>query len=109
MGKKFFLIEFLDLANMDATLDFAPWFYGRKFLYTIPWVPNFDVSTGNYYMLPVWVEFPFRSIVLESTKFKMAHSRGEILLYVRGEEHSTYPNNKACIFWHLREAIPYSI
>lgn len=90
-------------------LDFAPWFFGRKFLYTFPWVPNFDVMTCNYHMLLVWVEFCFKSIVLESAKFKMAHCLGEIFLYVRGEECSSYPNDKACIVWDLREAIPYNI
>lgn len=39
LGKNFFLIEFVDLPDRDATLDFSPWFYGRKFLYTFPWVP----------------------------------------------------------------------
>lgn len=109
LGKNFFLIEFEDQADRDSALDFAPWFYGRKFLYTFPWVSNFDVTTGNFYMLPVWIELPFRSIVLESARFKMAWCLGEILLYVRGNDHSSYPNDKACILWDLREPIPQSI
>lgn len=60
-------------------------------------------------MLPIWVEFPFWSIVLESAKFKLAHSLGEILLYVKGSERSSYSNDKACILWDLREAIALNI
>lgn len=60
-------------------------------------------------MLPIWVEFPFRSLALEGAKYKLAHNLGEILLYIRGEERISYPNNKACILWDLREEIPQSI
>lgn len=109
LGKNFFLIEFADHVDRDVAIDYAPWFYGIKFLYIFPCIPNFDLSTRHYYMLQVWVAFPFCSIVLESTKFKMACSLSEVLLYVRGEERSSYPNDKACILWDLREAIPYSI
>lgn len=60
-----FLVEFSDPTDQDAALGFAMWFHGRKFLYTFPWVPNFDVGIGNYCMLLVWVEFPFCSIFLK--------------------------------------------
>lgn len=60
-------------------------------------------------MLPIWVEIPFRSLALEGAKYKLARSLGEILLYIRGEERSSYPNDNACIFWDLREEIPQSI
>lgn len=102
-------MNFSDLDDRDATLDFAPWFYGKKFPYTFPWVPNFDVTIENYHMLSVWVEFPFCFIALKSAKFKMAHCLGEILLYVRGEERNSYPNDKAYIPWDFREAISHSI
>lgn len=49
--KIYFLIEFDELEDRDATLDSAPWFYGQKHLYTFPQVPNFDVTTGHYNML----------------------------------------------------------
>lgn len=32
LGKKFFLIEFADLADRDVALDFSPWFHEREFL-----------------------------------------------------------------------------
>lgn len=53
LGKNFSLIEFDDPADRNNALDFSPWFYGRKFLYTFPWVPNFDLTIRNYNMLPV--------------------------------------------------------
>lgn len=109
MGKNFFLIEFDEADDRDEALDLAPWFFGRKFLYTFPWEPNFDVTTGNYHMLPLWVEFPFRSVALEGAKYKLANSLGEVLLYVRGNKQSSYPNDKACILGDLREQIPMSI
>lgn len=86
MGKNFFLVEFDEPEDMDEALAFAPWFYGRKFLYTFPWEANFDVTTSNYFMLPVWVKFPFRSLALEGAKYKLASFLGEVLLYIRGNE-----------------------
>lgn len=53
LGKNFFLIDFEDLADCDSALDFAPWFYERKLIYTFTLVSNFDVTIGNYHMLPV--------------------------------------------------------
>lgn len=51
----------------------------------------------NYHMLPVWVEFSFQSLAPEGAKYKLARNLGEILLYIKGEERSSYPNDKACI------------
>lgn len=64
VGKNFFLIEFDEVVDRDKDLVFAPWFFGRKFMYTFPWKANFDVTTGDYHMLPVWVEFPSALLLL---------------------------------------------
>lgn len=106
VGKNFFLIKFDEEGDRDEALAYAPWFFGQKFSYTFPWEPNFDVTTSHYRMLPVWVEFPFHSLALEGAKYKLANNLGEVLLYVKGNEKSSYPNNKACILWDLREQIP---
>lgn len=66
VGNNFFLIKFVDIEDRDVALDSAPWFYGRKYMYTFPWIPDFDVTRGHFNMLPVWIEIPFRSLVLES-------------------------------------------
>lgn len=97
VGKNFFLIEFDEAKAKDEALAYAPWFFGRKYLYTFLWEPNFDVTTENYHMLPVWVEFPFRSLDLEGAKYKLAHSLGEVLLYIWSNKRRSYPNDKACI------------
>lgn len=60
-------------------------------------------------MLLVWIEIPFRSLVLERTKYKLTLSLGEVLLYVKGNKRTSYQNNKACILWELIEPIPKSI
>lgn len=103
VGKNFFLIEFDEAEEWDEALAYTPWFFERKFLYTFPWEPNFDVTTRIYHMLLVWVEFPFCSMALEDAKHKLANSLGEVLLYVRGNERISYLNDKACILWDLRE------
>lgn len=109
VGKNFFLIKIDQAEDKDIALAYALWFFGRKFLYTFAWQPNFDITMGNYHMLPAWVEIPFRSLSLEGAKYKLAKSLGEVLLYIRGNKRSSYPNNKACILWDLREPIPECI
>lgn len=52
-SENFFLVEFKEAKDRDISLSYATWFYGRKYLDTFPWEPNFDVTTGNYHMLPV--------------------------------------------------------
>lgn len=108
IGKNF-LIEFDQGEDWNAALEYAPWFFGRKFLYMFPWEPNFNVTIGNYHMLPVWIKIPFRLIALEGAEYNLSRSLGEVLLYVRGNERSSYLNNKACILWDPREPIPQSI
>lgn len=92
--------------TMLLTLPLVLW---QKIMYTFPWVPEFDVTTGNYFFLSVWVEFPFRSVALESARFKLARCLGEVLLFIRGNECSIFPNDKACVLWDLREPIPKNI
>lgn len=57
--------------------------FGRKLLYTFPWEPKFDVTTRNYFMLPIWVEIHFFSLALEGAKYKLVEILGEVLLYIR--------------------------
>lgn len=90
VGKNFFLIEFEEVGDRDEALAFSPWFFGKKFLYTFPKEPNFDVTTGNYHMLRVWIEFPFRSLALEGAKYKLARSLGEVL-YIQSNEKKLLP------------------
>lgn len=37
VGKKFFYIEFKEFEDTKSALASAPWFYGRKYMYTFPW------------------------------------------------------------------------
>lgn len=82
VGKNLFLVEFEEAYDKDVALKYAPWFYGRKYLYPFPWEPNFDVTTGNYHMLPIWARIPIHSLMLEGEKYKLAQSLGEVLLYI---------------------------
>lgn len=109
LGRNFFLVELDDTTHRDDALDFPPWFYGQTFMYTFSWVPNFDVTTGNYNFLPLSVDFSYRLVFLESACFKLSHSLGEFLLFIRGNEHSIFPNDNACVLWDLTEPIPRSI
>lgn len=51
--KNFFLVEFVEAEVRDVALKYTPWFYGCKYMYTFPWVPDFDVTIGHYNMLHV--------------------------------------------------------
>jgi hypothetical protein len=80
-------------AHRQEALKAHPWFYMRKFLYVFAWEPDFDVSTGKYLKLPVWVEIPYRSLILEPYRMHLAQALGPVLLYLQGEEHRSFPHN----------------
>lgn len=77
MGKKFFYIEFEESKDKETALASIPWFYGRKYLYTFPWVPDFNVTTGHYNLLPVWIEITYRSLILEKGKIQNGQQFGK--------------------------------
>lgn len=84
MGNKFFFIEFKDVEDQDTALDSASWFYSRKYLYTFPWILDFDVTMGHHNMLPIWIKISYCSPVLKIARFKLAKILGKVLLYIRG-------------------------
>jgi hypothetical protein len=88
VGKNFYMVLFASPEHRQAALNSHPWFYQRKFMYVFAWDPNFDVSTGKYSKLPVWVEIPYRSLILEPYRMQLAKALGPVLLYLQGEEHS---------------------
>jgi hypothetical protein len=109
VGKNFYMILFDAPEHRQAALNAHPWFYQRKFMYVFAWDPDFDVSTGKYSKLPVWVEIPYRSLILEPYRMQLAKALGPVLLYLQGEEHSTFPHDRACILWDLNKEVPHSI
>lgn len=66
-------------------------------MYTFKWDPNFDLSLGGYLPLPVWVEIPFRALSLEFDWIDLAKSLREVLVYLDGDCHISYPNERVCV------------
>jgi hypothetical protein len=85
-GKNFFLIVFEETHHRDAAHDHAPWFMDGRFVYTFEWTPDFDVRTKSYTQLPVWIELPFRTLILEKSRHLIAESLGEILYYIQEDK-----------------------
>lgn len=74
------------------------------------WKHGFDVTSGNYAHLPVWVAIPFYVLVVEKDRLPIINaSLGEVLLYLKGENHSSYPHDRACVLRDLGKAIPQSV
>ncbi|CAM6125770.1 unnamed protein product [Calypogeia fissa] len=87
----------------------APWFMDQKFVYTFRWESHFDVRLETYTMLPVWIELPFRSIILEKCRKQVAGALGKVLYYVQGDELSSFPHDRACILWDTTRPVPKSV
>ncbi|CAM6098150.1 unnamed protein product [Calypogeia fissa] len=109
LGKNFFLIHFDNPAHRDDTLILAPWFMDHRFVYTFKWEAHFDVRLETYTTLPVWIELPFRSLLLENCRQQVAGALGKVLYYVQGNEYSTFPHDRACILWEKTHPVPKSI
>lgn len=108
-GKNFFLVLFDNPTHRDRALLTAPWFMDRSFVYTFPWELGFDVRVESFTMLPVWIEIPYRSLILEGCKHRLVASLGQVLYFVKGNERSKYPHNRFCILWDTHKDIPHSI
>lgn len=57
-------------------------FVERNYMYTFSWDQTFDLSTGGYFPLPIWVELPSRVLSLEVGKIILAKSLGKVLVYL---------------------------
>jgi hypothetical protein len=108
-GKNFLLIVFEESHHRDAARDYAPWFMDGCFVYTFEWTSEFDVRIERYTQLPVWIELPFRTLILEKIRQLIAESLGEILYYIQGDELSSYPHDRACILWDTTKELPMNI
>lgn len=97
VGRNFFIIYFRYSEDRDQMLDSKPWYCERRYMYVAAWEPGFDVTTGNYAHLPVWVDIPFRVLVVEKDRLPIIKSLGEVLLYLKGKNHSSYPHDRACV------------
>lgn len=108
VGHNYFMVSFLHTESRKKALLCAPWYYQRRFVYTKVWDPNFDV-TAEQREIPVWIEIPFRSLVLEKYRKGMVEELGDILVYLKGETLSEYPHDRACILWDTSRPTPESI
>lgn len=70
----------------NQALEEAPW------LSTVRWDPSFSVI-GHCTVLPVWIEPPFRSAVFEFFRWTLAKRLGPNLVYLNGDDFSSYPND----------------
>ncbi|CAM6084773.1 unnamed protein product [Calypogeia fissa] len=109
LGKNLFMVYFEEFIHREEALTLAPWFMENRFVYTFRWEPHFDVRLETYTLLPVWIEIPFRSIILEKCRKLVAGALGKILYYVQGDEISSFPHDRACILWDTCRPVPKSV
>jgi hypothetical protein len=100
------MVEFLKRSDRTKALQEAPWFMGRRFTYCFPWHLEFNINIEFISEFPVWIELPFRDIILEPSCRDLISTIGRILHYTHGDIMSEYPNDRACILWDLRKKVP---
>ncbi|CAM6088051.1 unnamed protein product [Calypogeia fissa] len=109
VGKSFYLILFENPLDRQQALTFHPWKYNNRFVYFLAWEPEFNVSTGQYTKLPVWVEITYRDLNLEPMRIQIAEALGTVLMYLQEDEHSIYPHDRVCVLWDMNRPIPYCV
>lgn len=95
--KNFYLIIFREVVHRTLALVAKPWFVDRNYMYTFAWDPTFDLNTGGYSPLHVWVKLPYMVLSLEAGKSFLAESLGEVLVYLNRDMHNSYPNDHLCV------------
>lgn len=90
-------------------LDVELWNFEKRYMYIATWEPSFDVITRHYTKLLVWVDILFRVLVIKVVCLPIIASLGKVLLYLRGDHHSSYPHNRVCVLKDLSKVIPQSV
>lgn len=91
------MVIFKKLEHRTLALAAKPWYIDQKYMYTFAWEPNFDVSLGAYSPMLVWVEIPYKVLILENKRIEIAESLEEVLVYLNGDNHSSFPNDRVYI------------
>ncbi|CAM6116912.1 unnamed protein product [Calypogeia fissa] len=101
VGKSFYLILFESPLDKQQALTFHPWKYNNRFVYFFAWEPEFNVRTGQYTKLPLWVEITYRDLNLEPMRIQIAEALGTVPMYLQEDDHSVYPHNRVCVLWDM--------
>ncbi|CAM6100298.1 unnamed protein product [Calypogeia fissa] len=109
LRKNFFLVYFEEFIHREEALNFAPWFMENRFTYTFRWESHFDVRLETNTLLPVWIELPFRSMILEKCRKRVSGALGKVFYYIHGDKISSFPHDRACILWDTTRAVPKSV
>lgn len=97
LGNHFFLICFTDPTHRKEALVATPWFMFRQYVYTMAWDPSFDVQRDLQTRAPIWIELPYRALILEHSQKSIVATLEPILHFAHSEDDSSYPHDQACI------------
>lgn len=106
LGFNFFLISFDSTANRDAALSHAPWFMYKRFVFIAEWKPEFDIRKDFDKFIPIWMEIPYRALVLKDNRRDLMLRMGPLLHFAQGEDVTSYPHDRACILWDTTKEVP---
>lgn len=97
VGNSFFLITFQEAYHRTASLKATPWYMFRRFVFTAPWSPDFNVQKEFQDKILVWIELPYQAVTLEDSQREVIKCLGPILHFVQDDEVSSYPHDRVCI------------
>jgi hypothetical protein len=106
LGRNFFVVMFEECNDKELAESNTPWFLNRRYMFTFPWHPAFNVHTEFLVHAPVWIELQFRDLIFEPQRSKLVEQLGPILHYTKGDEWSTYPHDRVCVMWDMRRVVP---
>jgi hypothetical protein len=79
---------------------------GKRFTYFFPRHTTFNIKTEFVHQAPVWIELPYRDVILEPHRKSLIGKLGTVLHYANGDQNSKYPSDRACILWDLKATKP---
>jgi hypothetical protein len=106
LGRNFFLVKFQRASHRDRAIEEGPWYMGRRPMHCYAWHTGFNLDTELIEEVPVWIELPLRNQILEPHRRKLIAKLGHLIYYQAGQEHTEYPNDRACILWNLCRQVP---
>lgn len=102
----FFLVSFTDLACWVEALAAAPWFMYHRYIFTMAWNPAFDMNQDLQSKALVWIELPYRVLILKCSRRSIVAVVGPILHFSQGKDYNSYPHGRAGILWDMTHKAP---
>lgn len=68
-----------------------------------------DVSARSYSPMLVLIDIPYWVLIIKSKHLEIIELFREVLVYLNGDNHSSFLDDRVCVLWDMYQVTPLSI